>query len=114
MRSSGWMLAGVVLAAVPLAVGIATGQTWTPYVTYALWGVVILAGILRQVIPRRRPSVTNSAVVSAGDVYNELYLGRQRTEVTFGDSDVVAEGTAPTHDQIVDGKITLDLRPRED
>lgn len=32
------VLGGLVIA-VPLAAGIATGQSWTPYVTYTGWGV---------------------------------------------------------------------------
>ena len=109
MRSSGWILVGLVTATIPLAVGIATQQTWTPYVTYALWGVVILGSILRQLITRRRTSASSAAVVSVGDVYNEMYLGRPRSEVAFGDIEVVAEETAPAHDEIADGKITLKL-----
>lgn len=110
MRASGWVLVGLVVATVPLAIGIATGQTWTPYVTYALWAVVIVVGIVRQVVSRRHPTPTSSAVVSAGDVYNELYLGRPRFEVSFGENEVISEAPVTPHKDILNGKISIDLR----
>lgn len=112
MRASGWFFVAALAAAIPLTIGVATGQTWTPYVTYAGWAVIVAGAIVRALWPKRRPRVTESAVVSVGDVYNELFMSQPRRDVTFGDSEVVAEEPGPIHDQLDSGKIELQLPPQ--
>jgi hypothetical protein len=113
MRASGWMFVGLVACAVPLAIGIATGQSWTPYVTYAGWAVIVVAGIIRALLHTRRPRKNDSVTAGVSDVYNEMYLARPHTELTFGNqADVVAEETELRRDEIADGKVSLRL-PRD-
>lgn len=110
MRASGWVLIAMVVCAVPLAIGVATGQSWPPYVTYAGWGVVIVTSIVRSLLPKRGSRQTSSAIAGAGDVYNELYLARPRIPVTFGNPVDVTDGeTLDRPDELADGKVTLSL-----
>ncbi|WP_349898659.1 hypothetical protein [Parafrigoribacterium soli] len=110
MRASGWVLIAMVVCAVPLAIGVATGQSWPPYVTYAGWGVVIVTSIVRALLPKRGSRPTSSAIAGAGDVYNELYLARPRIPVTFGNPVDVTDGeTLDRPDELADGKVTLSL-----
>lgn len=112
MRASGWFLIAVGAFAIPLAIGIATGAAWAPYLTYTGWAAVLVGAIVRAIWPKRRPRVTESTIVGVGDVYNELFMAQPRQDVTFGDPAVVAEESDPVRDQIDGGKITLRLPPQ--
>jgi hypothetical protein len=110
MRASGWVFLGLVVCAVPLAIGVATGQSWTPYVTYAGWAVILIAGIVRALLQKRRPRKNDSVAAGVSDVYNEMYMGRPHAELSFGNqADVVAEETVLRRDEIADGKVSLKL-----
>lgn len=111
MRASGWFLGVAVAFAIPLAIGIATGQSWTPAVTYAGWSAVTLAFIVRAIWPKHRPRATGRTIAGPGDVYNQLFMAWPRQDVTFGDSSVVAEEPGLASAQIDDGKVTLRLPP---
>jgi hypothetical protein len=110
MKASGWVLVGLVVCTVPLAIGIATGQSWTPYVTYAGWAVILVAGIVRALLHKRRPRENDSVTAGVSDVYNEMYMARPHTELSFGNqAETVAEETALRRDEIADGKVSLRL-----
>jgi hypothetical protein len=110
MRASGWVFVGLVACAVPLAIGIATGQTWTRYVTYAGWAAILVAGIFRGLIQKRRLRKDDSPAAGVTDVYNEMYMGRPHVDLSFGNQDdIVAEETMLPRDEIADGKVSLRL-----
>ncbi|SEB51767.1 hypothetical protein SAMN04489806_0947 [Paramicrobacterium humi] len=113
MRGSGLLLVALVVCGIPLAIGIAWGQSWPTYVTYVAWGVFAVVAIIRSLVRRRRRSVAGS-VMGAGEVYNELYLGRPRTTVTYGSTDeVVAEEQLVRRDELGEGVVHLDTSPSD-
>jgi hypothetical protein len=110
MRASGWMFVVFVVCAMPLAIGIATGQSWTPYVTYAGWAVILVAGIVRALLRKRRPRENDSVTAGVSDVYNEMYMARPPAELSLGNqADIVAEETVLRRDEVADGKVSLRL-----
>jgi len=109
MRANGWMLLVMTVCAIPLAVGIATAQTWPSYVTYAAWGVFALLAVVNALRRKTRGS-SSGGMAGAGDVYNELYLSRPRVPVTYGDQEeVVAEEQLDIRDELAEGRITLHI-----
>ncbi len=109
VRASGWRFLVLLVCCVPLAVGIATKQSWPPYVTYASWGLFVLVAVIRSLRRKTRHSAAEG-VVGAGDTYNELFMARPNIPVTFGPDDaVVAEEQGARHDDITDGKVTLHI-----
>ncbi len=114
MKATGWLFIGVVVCTVPLAIGIATGQSWTPYVTYAGWAIVAVSAIIRAIFIKPRSHEVQSVAAGVSDVYNEMYMGRPHTEVKFGNAaDSVAEEKVNHRDELAGGKVSLTLPRKE-
>lgn len=99
---------------VPMAVGLAVAASWPQYVTYAGWALFAVVAVARSLF-RKSSRRAGQGVIGAGDVYNELYLGRRRYPVTYGSTEkVVAEEQFDRRDELSDGRVTIDVDAERD